>query len=71
SLIANFIMVGLMLTVTHQVRRPRSQASPEEYASLDSEATQALPVLADTGAPRPDPSAFTPTSPPAPEEGAP
>ncbi|MFV0452331.1 MAG: FtsW/RodA/SpoVE family cell cycle protein, partial [Propioniciclava sp.] len=40
SLIANFIMVGLMLTVTHQVRRPRSQASPEEYASLDSEATQ-------------------------------
>lgn len=69
SLIANFIMAGLMLTITHQVRRPRERSvDPGEYAVLASDATQALPVLTGTGSPRPDPAAFTPSSPPGVEE---
>ncbi|MFV0405311.1 MAG: FtsW/RodA/SpoVE family cell cycle protein [Propioniciclava sp.] len=70
SLISNFIMVGLMLTITHQVRRPHNRPHvTEEYVSLSGEATQTLPALTGARTPRPDPTAFTPTSPPSVEEG--
>ena len=46
SLVSNFLLLGLMLTVTHQVRRPHVEhAGSGEYVSLSAEATQALPVV--------------------------
>ncbi len=61
SLVANFVMLGLMMTITHQVRRPQVAAPEGEYAVLASDQTQAIPVMA-TGPtpgvePRPDPQA--------------
>lgn len=31
SLISNYLLLGLLLTLTHQVRRPQARVSPEEY----------------------------------------
>ena len=46
SLLSNFLLLGLMLTITHQVRRPHvEQAGSGEYVSLSAEATQALPAV--------------------------
>jgi cell division protein FtsW (lipid II flippase) len=45
SLIANYILLGLLLTVTHQVRRPQSVPSTEEYASLATDATQTIAAV--------------------------
>lgn len=63
SLISNYLLLALMLTVTHQVRRPQAQAQAGEFASLSAEATQAIPVTRpspgdNSDAPRPDPAAF-------------
>ncbi|WP_232547375.1 FtsW/RodA/SpoVE family cell cycle protein [Propioniciclava soli] len=55
SLIANYILAGVMLTITHQARRPQVAPTAEEYASLSADPTQALPAVA---APRPDPADF-------------
>lgn len=66
SLLSNFLLLGLMLTITHQVRRPVVEhGGSGEYVSLSAEATQTLPTVgARTGlpaamdAPRPDPLQF-------------
>ena len=60
SLISNFIMVGLMVTISHQVRRPPVEwAGSGEFVSLSAEATQALPAVGRAGSnPRPDPAEF-------------
>lgn len=53
SLIANYILLALMLTITHQVRRPES-AVTEVDVSLEGEATQVI-----TSPPvRPDPDEY-------------
>lgn len=74
SLAANFLLAGLMLTITHQARRPRAEGQVTgEYVSLSADPTQAMPAVSAT-TPRPDPAAFgatppTPPSPPRPERG--
>lgn len=64
SLVSNYLMVGLMLTITHQVRRPQATPTDEEYAVLESDMTQAIPAAAPTPGvtPRPAPPS-TPVSP--------
>ena len=42
SLIANWMMVGLLLTVTHQARRPQSQVVSDPVASLAHDTTQVI-----------------------------
>ena len=52
SLVANWVMVGLLLVITHQVRSPAVQASePEQW--LGAETTQMIPVGAGAGAVQP------------------
>ncbi len=75
SLVANYLMVGLMLTITHQVRRPQAAAPTGDFAILASEETRALPTV--TGGPTPGveprpapPPAATPTSPSGPDPDA-
>ena len=69
SLISNYILLALMLTITKQVRRPHAQAPEGEFASLSAEATQAIPAVRTTspesplGSPRPDPADFGATEP--------
>lgn len=65
SLISNYLLLALMLTITHQVRRPGVAAGePDEYLSLDAESTQQLPSVGSRAAasgahaPRPDPEQF-------------
>ena len=73
SLLSNFLLLGLMLTITHQVRRPPlEQAETGEYVLLSADATQTLPVVGGAraatepaapaagavDAPRPDPEDF-------------
>ncbi|MDN5570569.1 MAG: FtsW/RodA/SpoVE family cell cycle protein [Propionibacteriaceae bacterium] len=65
SLIANYLLVGLMMTITHQARRPQlTPAASGEYASLSGDTTAALPSLGATAgsspatAPRPDPADY-------------
>jgi len=53
SLIANWVTVGLLLIVTHQVRRPVAEQSVEPQQWLESEPTQMIPVGAAAGSPRP------------------
>jgi cell division protein FtsW (lipid II flippase) len=54
SLISNYLLVGVLLTLTHQVRRPQAQLVDSEYVSLHDEATT---TIAAVSGPR------TPTSP--------
>ena len=65
SLVSNYIMVALMLTVTHQVRRPQQAVGDGEFAVLSADETRALPALAPSG-PTPGVAAR-----PAPETGGP
>lgn len=64
SLISNYILLALMLTITNQVRKPQQAAPAGEFASLSADATQALPVVrtplssSPAEAPRPDPADF-------------
>jgi hypothetical protein len=44
SLIANWVTVGLLLIVTHQVRRPVAEQAVEPQQWLDAETTQMIPV---------------------------
>ena len=61
SLIANYLLLALMLTVTHQVRQPQPEAA-EVYVSLAADRTQQIPA-ATVGPPRPDPARFGATTP--------
>ncbi len=45
SLISNYLLLGLLLTLTHQVRRPQPAVTAEEYALADA-APAAAPVPA-------------------------
>ncbi|MFT3876051.1 MAG: FtsW/RodA/SpoVE family cell cycle protein [Propioniciclava sp.] len=61
SLVSNYLLVGLMLTITHQVRRPQVElADAGEVISLSADATQAIPAVRDQviADPRPDPADF-------------
>ncbi len=49
SLIANWITIGLLLIVTHQVRRPALEQSLEPQQWLEAETTQMIPVGASSG----------------------
>jgi hypothetical protein len=44
SLIANWVTVGLLLIVTHQVRRPVADQAVEPQQWLEAETTQMIPV---------------------------
>jgi cell division protein FtsW (lipid II flippase) len=72
SLIANWVTVGLLLIVTHQVRRPVAEQSVEPQQWLEAETTQMIPVGASSG-PRPGASAGSantePITPISPDEG--
>ena len=72
SLVANYVLLGIMLTITHRVRSPQAEAvADEDFASLAQDRTQVLkaqpsaesvltpvsPTRPDE-APRPDPVAF-------------
>jgi cytoskeletal protein RodZ len=49
SLIANWVTVGLLLIVTHQVRRPVAEQAVEPQQWLEAETTQMIPVGAPSG----------------------
>lgn len=76
SLISNYLLLALMLTITHQVRRPSAAVGgPDDYQSLESESTQQLPAVATRAAtpgaaPRPDPERFGASPAGGREEGA-
>ncbi len=64
SLVSNYLLLALMLTITHQVRRPQvSAGGTGEYVSLSADATQSLPTVGTSWSvpaehsppPRPDP----------------
>ena len=42
SLVANWVMIGLLLLITHQVRRPSVEPMADPVASLAGEATQVI-----------------------------
>ena len=46
SLVANWIMVALLLVITHQVRRPHAPSAAEPVQSLAEEATQVIDTAA-------------------------
>nr|WP_072042072.1 FtsW/RodA/SpoVE family cell cycle protein [Nigerium massiliense] len=50
SLVANYLLLGLMVTITHQGRRPHVDVSPDEYVSLAGDATQSMSAVAPRGA---------------------
>lgn len=56
SLVSNYILLGLMLTITHQVRRPHVEAPVEDFSSFASDATTAIAAVG--SAPRPAPEDF-------------
>ncbi len=71
SLVANYVLLGLMLTITHRVRMPQVETPSGEFASLAQDRTEvlrsqpapaaAVTPVSPTGpdeAPRPDPVAF-------------
>lgn len=70
SLVSNYLLLGLILTITHQVRRPQpEQSDAGQVVSLSSDATQALPAIRTHGPsgvePRPDPASVAPSPGPA------
>ena len=66
SLVANYLMVGLMLTITHQVRRPQAPVAEGEFVVLASDETR--PMAAVPGAPTPGVAARpAPAAPAAPQ----
>ncbi|MGC3995328.1 MAG: FtsW/RodA/SpoVE family cell cycle protein [Propionicimonas sp.] len=62
SLVANWVMVGLLLVVTHQIRSPMVEAA-EPVQWLGAETTQLIPV----GAPSTSPASPSPASPTSPD----
>ncbi len=55
SMVANWIVVAVLLVVSHQARRPRLQVVPADIAVLDSDATQIIAAQP----PRPEPVVAT------------
>lgn len=62
SLVANWIMVALLLVVTHQVRRPAVSVATVPVASLEGDTTELIPVgsLASSAPPSAPPQVPTP-----------
>ena len=56
SLVANWIMLALLLLITHQVRRPALDPAAEPVASLAEEATVVVRGAGGTGEPTPRPA---------------
>ena len=59
SLVANWVTIGLLLIITHQVRRPVADQAAEPEQWLESETTQMIIV---GSAPSPDPIATPPSN---------
>ena len=59
SLVANWVTIGLLLIITHQVRRPVADQAGEPEQWLESETTQMIIV---GSAPSPDPIATPPSN---------
>ncbi len=65
SLISNWVTIGLLLIITHQVRSPAALQSPLPEQWLAAETTQLIPVgAAPAPVPRPAPAAPVPTDAP-------
>jgi cell division protein FtsW (lipid II flippase) len=58
SLVANWVMIGLLLVITHQVRRPAVRVAAMPVASLEADTTQMIDVsaLAEVEAMHPHPA---------------
>ncbi len=63
SLVANWVMVGLLLVITHQVRSPVAEVPAEPEQWLAAEATQIVPVGASVDVAAGSPRSVTATSP--------
>lgn len=63
SLVANWVMVGLLLVITHQVRSPVAEVPAEPEQWLAAEATQVVPVGASVDLSAGSPRSVTATSP--------
>lgn len=63
SLVANWVMVGLLLVITHQVRSPVAEVPAEPEQWLAAEATQVVPVGASMDAAAGSPRSVPATSP--------
>ena len=63
SLVANWVMVGLLLVITHQVRSPVAEVPAEPEQWLAAEATQVVPVGASVDAAAGSPRSVPATSP--------
>ena len=63
SLVANWVMVGLLLVITHQVRSPVAEVPAEPEQWLAAEATQVVPVGASAGVPADSPRSVAAKSP--------
>jgi len=46
SLVSNYLLLGLLLTLSHQVRRPQARLEPYEYSVLRDDTTTTIPVSA-------------------------
>jgi cell division protein FtsW (lipid II flippase) len=68
SLVANWIMVALLLVITHQVRRPQAPSAAEPVQSLAEEATQVIDTAAVAAARPAGPSAGPGPRPAPPDE---
>ena len=63
SLVANYVLLGIMLTITHRVRSPQAEAvADEDFASLAQDRTQVLKAQPSAE------SVLTPVSPTRPDE---
>ncbi|PKQ21868.1 MAG: cell division protein [Actinobacteria bacterium HGW-Actinobacteria-5] len=71
SLVANWVMVGLLLVITHQVRSPVAEVPAEPEQWLAAEATQVVPVGASVDAAAGSPRSVPATSPAAIADDAP
>ena len=63
SLVANWVMVGLLLVITHQVRSPVAEVPAEPEQWLAAEATQIVPVGASVDVSAGSPRSVAATSP--------
>jgi len=69
SLVSNYLLLGLLLTLTHQVRRPQARLEPYEYSVLRDDTTTTIPVASLGG--RTPTSPDSPPSPPAAQPATP
>lgn len=50
SLISNYLLLGLMLTITHQVRHPQVQVPTDEFATFTTDRTEQMATVGAVGA---------------------